>query len=86
MNSLANFFAMGGYAVYVWPAIGLTAIVMVGLAWQSRRGLKREEQAVSELEQSLGIDRRSRGPEAGAESPVGKSHTESASMEKDSAT
>ena len=25
---LAEFFRMGGYAVYVWPAYGLTALVL----------------------------------------------------------
>jgi heme exporter protein D len=27
--SVQEFFAMGGYAVYVWPAYGLTLIVLV---------------------------------------------------------
>ena len=26
---MANFFAMGGYAVYVWPAYGATALVLM---------------------------------------------------------
>ena len=28
MNSLSEFFAMGGYAVYVWTAYSLTMIVL----------------------------------------------------------
>lgn len=28
-NSVADFFAMGGYAFYVWGSFGLTAVVMV---------------------------------------------------------
>ena len=33
-RSLADFFAMGGYAAYVWPAYALTATVLAGLlAW-----------------------------------------------------
>ena len=29
-NSVSEFFAMGGYAFYVWGSFGLTALVMVG--------------------------------------------------------
>lgn len=29
-NSISDFFAMGGYAFYVWGSFGLTAAVMVG--------------------------------------------------------
>ena len=53
MDRVAEFFAMGGYAAYVWPALGLTAAVMIGLAWQSWRRLRREEAVAAELEMSL---------------------------------
>jgi heme exporter protein D len=29
-NSVSEFFAMGGYAFYVWGSFGLTAVVVVG--------------------------------------------------------
>ncbi len=29
-NSVGEFFAMGGYAFYVWGSFGLTALVMLG--------------------------------------------------------
>jgi heme exporter protein D len=29
-NSVSEFFAMGGYAFYVWGSFGLTAAVVVG--------------------------------------------------------
>jgi heme exporter protein D len=29
-NSVSEFFAMGGYAFYVWGSFGLTALVMLG--------------------------------------------------------
>jgi heme exporter protein D len=29
-NSVSEFFAMGGYALYVWGSFGLTAVVVVG--------------------------------------------------------
>ena len=52
MDRIAEFLAMGGYAVYVWPALGLTAAVMLGLAWQSWRRLRQEERAAADLERS----------------------------------
>ena len=32
MDRIADFLAMGGYAVYVWPAFGIAAVLMGGLA------------------------------------------------------
>ncbi len=29
-NSVSEFFAMGGYALYVWGSFGLTAVVVAG--------------------------------------------------------
>ncbi len=43
---------MGGYAVYVWPALGLTAATMIGLAWFAWRSLRREQAALAALERS----------------------------------
>ena len=28
-----EFFYMGGYGAYVWPAYGVTALVLAGLVW-----------------------------------------------------
>lgn len=38
-SSAADFFAMGGYGLYVWGSFGITALVMGGevLALRSRR-------------------------------------------------
>jgi heme exporter protein D len=40
MSSIANWLAMGGYAAFVWPAYGLTAVVLGGLSlhcwWRHR--------------------------------------------------
>ena len=41
---MTDFFAMGGYAAYVWPAYGATAVVIAGLAfliWRRGRALKK---------------------------------------------
>ena len=52
MDRMAEFLAMGGYAAYVWPALGLTAAVMIALAWHAWRRLQQEEKAAAELERS----------------------------------
>ena len=56
MNSLAQYFAMGGYAGFVWPAYGLAAIVMIGLAVLSVRRLA----SVTRLASREGDSRRPR--------------------------
>lgn len=41
---MREFLAMGGYAGYVWPAFGVAALVLGGLAvqaWAARRRLRR---------------------------------------------
>ena len=47
---LVSWLAMGGYAAYVWPAYGLTAAVLGGLAWQSWRAHRLSEQALARLQ------------------------------------
>ena len=42
MKSAAEFFAMGGYAFYVWGSFGVTLVCLAGEVWllqQRRRGL-----------------------------------------------
>jgi heme exporter protein D len=34
---MQEFLAMGGYAAFVWPAFGLSAVVLVYNAWAARR-------------------------------------------------
>ncbi len=34
---MMEFFAMGGYAGYVWSAVGISAIVMALNVWAARR-------------------------------------------------
>jgi heme exporter protein D len=34
---MREFLAMGGYAAFVWPAFGLSAVVLVYNAWAARR-------------------------------------------------
>jgi|SaaInl4_150m_RNA_FD_contig_31_1795654_length_542_multi_2_in_0_out_0_2 heme exporter protein D len=51
MEALNEFLAMGGYAAFVWPAYGLTAVVMIGIVVSSWRGLVRERQILEKLQQ-----------------------------------
>jgi heme exporter protein D len=50
MESLSNFFAMGGHAGYVWPSYALTAIVMLGLLLASLHSLRANEAELESLE------------------------------------
>ncbi len=36
-SSLNEFFAMGGHAVYVWAAWGVTALLMLMIVWHARQ-------------------------------------------------
>jgi heme exporter protein D len=46
MKSLHEFFAMGGYAAYVWTSYALAAVV---LAWNVIQPLRREKQVLRAL-------------------------------------
>ena len=43
MDGLVNFLAMGGYASYVWPALGATVLVLAVLLVVSARGARARE-------------------------------------------
>lgn len=45
-NSMAEFADMGGYALYVWGAFGMTAAV---LAWELLSLAQRRRRAIDEL-------------------------------------
>lgn len=47
---MANFFAMGGYAVYVWPAYVMSALVLIGAVVMSLQAHLRARNAVKRLE------------------------------------
>ncbi|HIX61009.1 MAG TPA: heme exporter protein CcmD [Candidatus Halomonas stercoripullorum] len=53
-DTLNDFFAMGGHAVYVWTSWGLTLALLVGLvvhAFQERRQLMRQLQRQARREE-----------------------------------
>ena len=47
---MTDFFAMGGYAAYVWSAYGITLLVLVVSAWTARR---RRLDALERVRQTL---------------------------------
>ncbi|MFL9710360.1 heme exporter protein CcmD [Methylobacillus sp. Pita1] len=48
-NSAAEFFAMGGYASYVWGSFGLT---LLGLAWEVSALALRRRKAIRRIRQA----------------------------------
>lgn len=50
MERLEAFFAMGGYGAFVWPAYGLTALVMIWLLVSTLRRLRASERALAQLQ------------------------------------
>ncbi|NBC33745.1 MAG: heme exporter protein CcmD [Alphaproteobacteria bacterium] len=47
---MTDFLNMGGYALYVWGAYGVCALVMIGLLAASLRRLKAREAALRQLQ------------------------------------
>jgi heme exporter protein D len=59
VNSMGQFFEMGGYAGYVWPAFVIVLVVMAVLWVASRRGCRNSEHTLAALRknrQQQGID------------------------------
>jgi heme exporter protein D len=46
---VSDFFAMGGYAGFVWPAFGFAALVLIGLLAQSWWAVRRREAELAQL-------------------------------------
>lgn len=55
---MADFFHMGGYAIYVWSSYVLALVILVGLLAVSLLGLRRKERMLRSLEQALPRRRR----------------------------
>lgn len=52
MSSLHEFLTMGGYAVYVWPAYGIVAIVLIANIVIARR---RHQRALAALQRRVDL-------------------------------
>jgi heme exporter protein D len=53
VNAIESWFAMGGYAGFVWPAYGVAALVLGGLALVSWRRHRRSADALARLQRGL---------------------------------
>lgn len=51
---MTEFFHMGGYAAFVWPAWGLTALVMIGLVVISLADLRAQRRFLADLDGDTG--------------------------------
>ena len=60
MEAVANFLNMGGHAAFVWPALGLTAVILIAMAVTSTRRLRANEAALELAEQTSGRRRQAR--------------------------
>jgi heme exporter protein D len=49
VDGVTEFFQMGGYAAYVWPAFAAVAALMAGLLVASVRGARRSDREVEAL-------------------------------------
>lgn len=55
---MGEFWAMGGYAAYVWPAFAVTILVLGGLAWQSWASRRRLRRALEALDTAAKPDKK----------------------------
>ncbi len=49
MEGITEFFAMGGYAVFIWPSYLLAAVILAVLLGLSVRDLRRQEKTLEAL-------------------------------------
>lgn len=54
MDGIGKFLEMGGYAAYVWPALGLTVLVLAGLLIASVNSARRREAELARMEAEAG--------------------------------
>ena len=72
---MAEFFHMGGYAAFIWPAYGLSAFVLIVLTIMSLRAFKATRALADVLEQDRPV--RGERPAEPDTSAVPESSTES---------
>lgn len=69
---MTAFFAMGGYAAFVWSAYAIAALLLFGLLIASWKGLRDAETTLKALESARPARRRARA-KSSAGSPAGAS-------------
>jgi heme exporter protein D len=48
---MSAFFAMGGYAAFVWPAYGVSVLGLVAMVWQSWAAWRTAKRKLEALEE-----------------------------------
>ncbi len=66
---MAGYFAMGGYALYVWSAYVAALVIMAGMVVATLRRLRSVQRDVAVLEQQRPARRRGRAPSAAEVAP-----------------
>ena len=61
MEAISEFLAMGGQGIYIWPAYGIAAVVMIAFALTTIRRLRVREAELARLTEA----RREADAEAG---------------------
>lgn len=64
---MEEFFSMGGYAGFIWPAYGLTVVVLVAVLVGTWRGLTARRRTLEQLQAARGGRRRRARAAASAE-------------------
>ena len=54
MQRFSDYFAMGGHAQFIWPALGLTALVLIAITVSSLWAARAQSRALAELEAATG--------------------------------
>ncbi len=67
MDEASSFFAMGGYAAFVWPAFGVSAAVLLGLWLESLTRLRASQRRLARLQAERPSRRGQRGAAGGEE-------------------
>jgi heme exporter protein D len=47
---MTSFFAMGGYAAFIWPAYAVSAVALVGMIWQCVAAWRAAKKRLDDLE------------------------------------
>ena len=58
-DSASSYFAMGGYAAFVWPAYAIAALVLIGFvlsSWSRLRAAERALERLAEADPNLSDD------------------------------
>lgn len=53
-TGMSEFFSMGGYGAFVWPAYAVSAVTLIGLAFVIRARAARARKRLAELEDRNG--------------------------------